>query len=319
MIPLTWPLLLTGKDPLMTRHLLPLLLLLAFSCARAEALKMEEVAPGVFVHHGVHEELDAGYHGDICNIGFIVGQKGVAVIDSGGSLKIGQQLKEAIRKITPLPILYVINTHVHPDHIFGNAAFKADNPIFVGHAKLAEAMERRRETYMRNNAAWLGADFVGSEMIKPTQTVDASMDIDLGGRSLHLTAWPPAHTSADLSVLDLDTATLWTGDLLFVERTPSMDGDTLGWLKLIPKLKETPAKRAIPGHGPVVEQWHEAFDNQQRYFEALLSDIRHQIKSGGTMEKAMDSAAAAEKSKWMLFDTVNRRNVNILYPQLEWE
>jgi glyoxylase-like metal-dependent hydrolase (beta-lactamase superfamily II) len=156
-------------------------------------------------------------------------------------------------------------------------------------------------------------------MIKPTQAVDTTLELDLGGRSLLLTAWPPAHTTADLTVLDRLSATLWTGDLLFVERTPSMDGDTLNWLKLIPKLKEIPAQRAIPGHGPAVDHWQASFDQEQHYFETLLSDIRNDIKKGIPMEQSMASAAASEKNKWALFGTVNRRNVNILYPQLEWE
>ena len=302
----------------MPRYLV-LLLLIAVSVAEAEPLKVNEVAPGVYVHQGIHEELDAGYHGDICNIGFVVGNNAVAVIDSGGTLKIGQQLREAIRKVTSLPIKFVINTHVHPDHIFGNAAFKEDQPKYIGHAKLPEAMERRREVYMRNNAAWLGEAFAGSEIVKPTQTVSDILDIDLGGRHLLLTAWPPAHTQADLSALDSATSTLWAGDLLFIERTPSMDGDTLSWLKLIPKLKAIEAKRVIPGHGPVTENWHEAFDNQEHYFQILLNDLRASIKKGIPMEKAMETAAASEKTRWKLFDTVNRRNVNILYPVLEWE
>lgn len=285
----------------------------------AQPLPIEEIATGVYVHHGIHEELDDGYHGDICNIGFIVGRKGVAVIDSGGTFNVGRQLKEAIRKVTDLPILYVINTHVHPDHIFGNAAFKADHPMYVGHAKLAEAMERRAETYLRNNAAWLGAAFAGSEIIKPTATVDTTLELDLGGRPLVLTAWPPAHTNTDVTVLDRNTATLWTGDLLFIERTPSMDGDTRNWLKLIPQLKEIPAKQAVPGHGPVTANWRAALDDEERYFDILLSDIRSSIRKGIPMGKTMNTAAASESSKWVLFDTVNRRNVNILYPQLEWE
>jgi quinoprotein relay system zinc metallohydrolase 2 len=303
----------------MLKNLLVLQLCLLSPLALAEPLPMQEVAPGVYVHHGVHEEMDAGYHGDICNIGFVVGKNGVAVIDSGGSLKIGQQLREAIRKVTDLPIKYVINTHVHPDHIFGNAAFKADHPAYVGHAKLAEAMERRKEIYLRNNAQWMGDAFAGSEIVKPTMAVESTLELDLGNRMLQLTAWPPAHTHADLTVFDLETATLWTGDLLFIQRTPSMDGDTLSWLKLIPQLKEINAKRAIPGHGPVSEKWREAFNDQQRYFEILLADIRQDIRNGVTMESAMGNAAASEKDKWVLFDVVNRRNINILYPQLEWE
>lgn len=296
-----------------------LLALLASPALFAEPLSMEEAAPGVYVHHGVHEDLDIGYHGDICNIGFIVGAKGVAIIDSGGSLAIGQRLRESVRKITDLPILYVINTHVHPDHIFGNAAFVQDNPVFIGHSNLANAMELRKEAYLRNNAAWLGEGAAGSTLVKPTQSVTASTELDLGDRVLLLTAYPTAHTNTDLTVLDHSSATLWTGDLLFVERTPSMDGDIHGWLAAIEKLRAVSALRAVPGHGPVVSDWNLALNDQQRYLETLLADIRSSIKNGESMERSMETAAASESEHWVLFETVNRRNVNLLYPKLEWE
>lgn len=303
----------------MHKVLMLLLCLLASPALFAEPLPMEEAAPGVYVHHGVHEDLDQGYHGDISNIGFVVGKNGVAVIDTGGSLAIGQRLRESVRKVTALPILYVINTHVHPDHIFGNAAFIQDKPVFVGHANLASAMEMRADAYLRNNVAWLGDAAKGSEIVKPTQAVANTLEVDLGERTLLLTAYPAAHTNTDLTVLDHSSATLWTGDLLFVERTPSIDGDILGWLAGIEKLRSISALRAIPGHGPVVSDWNLALNNEQRYLETLLSDIRASIKQGVSMEQTMETAAAAERDQWVLFDAVNRRNVNLLYPKLEWE
>jgi quinoprotein relay system zinc metallohydrolase 2 len=303
----------------MPKLFLALLLTGMLNIAVAAPLPVEQAAPGLYVHHGLHEELDVGYHGDICNIGFIIGSRGVAVIDSGGSLAVGQRLRETIRQVTDLPVLYVINTHVHPDHIFGNAAFLADNPAYVGHHKLAEAMERRREIYLRNNAAWLGADATGSELIKPTQSVESTMEIDLGNRKLLLTAYPVSHTNTDLTVLDITTASLWSGDLLFVERTPSIDGDIKGWLQTIAKLRQVPAQRIVPGHGAVAADWVHALDDEQHYLETLLNDVRASIKKGEVMEQSMDTAAASEKGKWMLFESVNRRNVNIIYPALEWE
>jgi quinoprotein relay system zinc metallohydrolase 2 len=289
------------------------------SSALADPLSVTEVATGVFVHQGVHEDLAEGYHGDIANIGFVVGKDAVAVIDSGGTLQVGERLREAIRVVTQLPIRYVINTHVHPDHIFGNAAFRQDNPQYVGHFKLGDAMELRRDSYLRNNAAVLGEAFAGSEIVKPTLPVKDALEIDLGQRVLQLKAWPAAHTNTDLTVFDKTSLTLWTGDLLFIERTPSMDGDTRNWLKLIPELKSIPAKIAIPGHGRFTNEWQAAFDREQHYFEVILSDIRASIKKGETMESTMDDAASSEKDSWVLFSTVNRRNVNLLYPQLEWE
>lgn len=302
------------------RKLLTLLTgLLLCTSAQADPLPMEEAAPGIYVHHGVHEDLDQGYHGDICNIGFIVGNNGVAVIDSGGSLAIGQRLREAVRKVTPLPVLYVINTHVHPDHIFGNAAFLADKPVYVGHANLANAMELRKDAYLRNNAAWLGEAAIGSDIVKPTQPVATTLQLDLGGRTLLLTAFPVAHTNTDLTVFDDATATLWSGDLLFIERTPSIDGDIKGWLQAIDQLGMVPAKRVIPGHGPLAADWKQALGKEQHYLETLLADVRASIKKGESMERTMETAASSEKDNWTLFHAVNRRNVNIIFPALEWE
>lgn len=294
-------------------------LLLTPTPALAEPLAMQEIGAGIYVHHGAHEDLSEGYKGDICNVSFVVGSKGVAVIDTGGSLRVGKRLHDAIRKVTTLPVLYVINTHVHPDHIFGNAAFIEDKAAFVGHAKLADAMELRKESYLRINSIWMGAEFAGSEMIKPSLPVKDKLELDLGNRKLQLTAYPTAHTNTDITVLDSKTATLWTGDLLFVERTPSIDGDLKGWLAVIEQLKTVPVQQMVPGHGAVAKDWKTALDNEQRYLSTLLNDMRNSIKKGEVMEKAMDTAAASEKDKWLLFDIVNRRNVNHAYPSLEWE
>ena len=312
----------------MRQFSLLLVSLVLISCAQAQdkaaiasnnTFAIENVGNGIYVHHGKHLDIDDGYQGDICNISFVVGSLGVAVIDTGGSFKVGNQLRDAIKNVTPLPILYVINTHVHPDHIFGNAAFKQDKPAFVGHAKLGDAMQLRQEAYDKLNSRYLGADAKGSEIVKPTVLVKEPMDLDLGDRSLKVTPYPNAHTNTDISVIDSKTSTLFTGDLLFIERTPVIEGDIKGLIAAIETLKTYPVKQVVPGHGPVAADWIGALNNEQRYLNAVLTDIRATIKSGGDMGKAMDTAAASEKDKWLLFDIANRRNVNTLYPALEWE
>src|SRR5439155_23995183 len=102
--------------------------------AETAALPVTEIASGIFVHNGVHEEASAENEDAIANIGFIIGDEAVAVIDPGGSFAEGSALRAAIRAQTDRPIRYVILTHVHPDHIFGAAAFRDDRPDFVGHA-----------------------------------------------------------------------------------------------------------------------------------------------------------------------------------------
>lgn len=300
-------------------HIFRLLFVLFPALAYAAPLPVAQVAPGVYVHHGEHKDLNAGYGGDICNIGFIVGDKGVAVIDTGGSPKIGAQLREAVRKVTRLPILYVVNTHVHPDHSLGNAAFKRDKPVFVGHDKLAETMAQRKEVYLRNQRVWVGKDAAGTELIPPTLQVGATHDIDLGGRILRLTAYPLAHSPTDLTVFDTASETLWTGDLLFIERTPSIDGSLPGWLAVIEQLRAIPARRVVPGHGSATGDLLAALDNEQRYLGTLLADVRAAIERGDSLEQTQSTAARSEQGRWLLFDIVNRRNVALVFPLLEWE
>lgn len=287
--------------------------------AAASDFAIEDIGNGIYVHHGKHLDIDVGYQGDICNISFVVGSKGVAVIDTGGSLKTGTLLRNAIKKVTDKPILYVINTHVHPDHIFGNAAFLQDKAQFVGHEKLATTMQLRKEAYDKLNIKYMGDDAKGSDIVLPTIMVKAPMALDLGDRKLTVTPYPTAHTNTDVSVIDSKTSTLFTGDLLFIARTPVLEGDIKGLIATIDTLKTYPVKQVVPGHGPFTKDWVQALNNEQRYLNALLTDIRANIKAGKSMGDAMNTAAAGEKDKWLLFDIANRRNVNTLYPALEFE
>jgi quinoprotein relay system zinc metallohydrolase 2 len=307
----------------MYKYFIAFLAVLLIACAHADVndneFTLENLGEGIYVHHGKHLDIDTGYQGDICNISFIVGSKGVAVIDTGGSLKVGNQLRNAIKKVTDKPILYVINTHVHPDHIYGNAAFLQDKPQFIGHEKLADAMELRKEAYAKLNEKFLGEDAKGSDIVKPNIAVKETMKFDLGDRTLSITPYPVAHTNTDITVIDSKTSTLLTGDLLFIERTPVVEGDIKGLIAAIDVIKTYPVKRVIPGHGPVAEDWMTALNNEQRYLNAVLTDVRSAIKNGDSMEHAMDTAAANERGKWVLFDVANRRNVNTIFSALEWE
>jgi quinoprotein relay system zinc metallohydrolase 2 len=279
-----------------------------------------EVAPGAFVHQGIHALYSPENKGNISNPGFVIGTDSIALIDSGGSAIVGQQLRDAIRTLSDRPIRYVINTHMHPDHIFGNAAFKADNPEFVAHHKMARGLSARAERYMSRNKDLLGEEaFKGIEIIMPTKGIDAVTRIDLGGRILELSPQKTAHTDNDLSVRDVSTGTLYLGDLLFAGHVPTIDGSIRGWIAVLDQLAKEPAARVVPGHGPASLAWPDGADPLRHYLNTLATDVRALIKDGKTISDAMASAGRSEKDAWNLFDDYNARNASAAFAELEWE
>ena len=286
----------------------------------SEPFNLEEVATGIYVHKGLHVEFEHPQHDDIANIGFIIGDKCIAVIDTGGSVNIGKTLLENIRKKSNLPVCYVINTHIHFDHVLGNFAFAGENPEFVGHSNLAAAMESNRAFFLEQFSQDLGPEPSENSIIGPTMTVKDTLELDLGNRVLLLTAYQTAHTDTDITVLDKNTGTLWMGDLLFKERIPALDGSLIGWLAVLEKFKNNnDIKFIIPGHGSPASNWKQSIEDESRYLKLLLDETRHAIAEGMFMEEVINTVGANEKKQWLLHEQHHRRNVSKSFTELEWE
>jgi quinoprotein relay system zinc metallohydrolase 2 len=284
-----------------------------------EAFTVQKVAPGLYFHLGRHELPNRTNHGAIANIGFVVGQQCVAVLDSGGNREQGRLLKEAIEKITDVPICYVINSHVHPDHIFGNRSFKESGVQFIGHKNLTRALQARATFYTQRSMEQLGINLTLQDIVLPDIAVTDSLTLDLGGRVLRVTAHDSAHTDNDLSVFDENSQTLWLSDLLFVEHLPVVDGSLKGWLKELKGLSRLKIKRVVPGHGPVIDNWRVALQRQESYLTMLLREVRAMIKEGKFIEQAIAEVGQNAAGQWALFDVFHKKNITFVFAELEWE
>jgi quinoprotein relay system zinc metallohydrolase 2 len=212
----------------------------------------------------------------------------------------------------------VINTHGHPDHVFGNAAFAADGAVFVGHKNLPRVLAERGPHYLDAFRRIMGEALMADvTLVAPTQLVADETKLDLGGRVLVLTAWRSAHTEADLTILDETSGTLFAGDLVFLRHLPVVDGSLRGWLAVAERLAQLPAARVVPGHGPIAP-WPLALTDEQRYLTGLAQELRALIARGTPIAKAPE-AGAAEAARWDLFEDYHARNATAGFAELEWE
>jgi len=299
--------------------LLGLLVFFSQNTLAVTAVSVTEITSGIFVHFGNHELPNKTNHGAVANIGFIVGDSCVAVIDTGGNPEQGYALKKAIEQTTDKPVCYVINTHVHPDHIYGNIAFKQKGVKFIGHKKLARAMATRGAYYIEKANEQLDIKLQEKHIIAPDKEVKKHLFIDLGGRKLRLTAHPTAHTDNDLTVFDQKTNTLWMSDLLFIEHLPVIDGSLKGWLSELNRMEKHHYQYVVPGHGPVVTDWPKSLQPEKHYLNTLLVEIRKMLAQGRFIEEAIETVGYSEKDKWKLFDQFHKRNVTTAFAELEWE
>jgi quinoprotein relay system zinc metallohydrolase 2 len=285
-----------------------------------------EIAAGVHVARGRHAVMGPDNGGHIANLGIVVGSEAVAVVDSGGSHAVGVALRAAVAAITDRPVRYLIHTHVHPDHVFGATAFTAGpgsgrghGPEIVGHAKHPRALSARAARYLAHHRDTMGAAGAGTDVVMPTRLVTDTATLDLGGRTLTLRAHATAHTDNDLTVRDDTTGTLFTGDLLFAEHIPTLDGSLRGWITELGRLETTQAARLVPGHGPESLPWPAGFAPQRRYLEAVSTAVRAVIARGGTIEEAMRGAARDESAAWLLSAEYHTRTIAAAFAELEWE
>jgi uncharacterized sulfatase len=239
-------------------------------------LAPRRIADGVYVLIGRTEDFSAANGGNIVNTGFIVGDSGVVVIDTGPSRRYGEQMLAAIRRVTALPVVLTVNTHHHPDHFLGNQAFPADTIAAL--AGTRRGIEADGEAFSENLYRMTGDWMAGTERVVPRRTLDAGR-LAVGGRDLEFFALA-GHTGADLVVLDHASGTVFAGDLLFHGRAPTTPhADPGRWLAALDWLEALPARRWVPGHGAISDDVSPIRETRA-YLRWLAATVRHAADAG---------------------------------------
>lgn len=291
---------------------------LASACVHANPLNYDlqprQIADGVWLLEGSTDNFSQANGGNIVNTGFIVTAEGVLVIDSGPSRRYGEAMRQAIARVTDKPLLKVMLTHHHPDHVLGNQAF-SDVPIAAlpgTTALLAEQGDAMAENMYRLVGDWMR----GTEVLLPTQSLEPGM-LEVGGRTLQLLALS-GHTGADLAILDVQSGVLFAGDLVFYQRALTTPGtpSLATWLADLDQLQQLPWKQIVPGHGPLASD--AAPFAQMRDYLGWLDDVmRSGAEQGAEMNELIRTAiperfAGISLSRYELI-----RSVSHLYPRYE--
>lgn len=277
-------------------------------------LQPKQIAENVWLLEGSTDNFEQRNGGNIVNTGFIVTEAGVVVIDSGPSKRYGEAMREAIAGVTDRPVIKVLLTHHHPDHVLGNQAF-AGVPI----AALAGTTELLREQgdAMAENMYRLVGDWMrGTEVVLPNETLQPGT-LEIGGHRLRLLALR-GHTGADLAVLDENSGVLFASDILFYQRaltTPNSPGLDI-WLADLDELQAQPWKLLVPGHGPVASD-DAPFVQMRDYLGWLDGLLRDAAASGADMNEVIDSPIPERFAGISLTRFELIRSVTHLYPKYE--
>ncbi len=252
-------------------------------------LKTQELAPGVYGLIASKPPVD--------NVGFVVGDNGVLVIDSHINGAMAGQIQDAVRRVTDKPIRYLVNTNYHGDHTFGNYAFPESTQI-IAHRATAERMqhfEREKQFLLRtvNNDA---AVFADSRLRMPDVVFEDYMRIDLGGRVVELYHFGPGNTPGDTVVYQPESQVAWTGNLVLGRGTIPflIEGGATAYLSTITQLSNTlELKTIIPGHGRMTSGI--ILSRYLNYLSELIHTVRQATQSAHTLDSALANLSLGEQ------------------------
>ena len=284
--------------------LLFLMALPAWADAPKPFFTLHELAPGVWAAVSVPGSHAGG------NTGFVVGKDSVAVIDTFQTQPAAEALLDAIRKTTPLPIRYVINTHYHLDHVMGNEIFEKAGAVVLAQDNV-RAWERTENLKFFGPAPKPEDKALVAGLTLPSVTYKDGVTLWLGDRKI-IVKVVQGHTGGDSAVIVPDADVVFTGDLFWDHTLPNLiDADTAQQIATDDAfLKDYPKATFVPGHG---ELGHgdevRAFRDYLATLRQAVTDARAAGKSGQALTDVVLPALTQKYGDWSAFDYFAVHNI----------
>lgn len=229
------------------------------------------------------------------NVGVFVGDEGVLLVDSQFEPH-AEDLLAAVRTLTDGEIRFLINTHVHPDHIGGNAPLATDGVLIFAHDNMRVRLLERRSRFPRGNGGFLPQAPVDA---RPFVTYDNGITFHFNGEEVRVFLAPPAHTDGDTFVHFPESDVLHLGDVFRTTSYPIIDvynGGTLAGtieaLDLAISLAG-PETKVIPGHGVKVVGKQELIQFRDMVVD-VSNRVRELIAEGNTIDAVMKARPTAD-------------------------
>ncbi len=300
-------------------HLLLILPLLGLTkTAFALEINYQPVAPGVYAHIGDTGMRTLENEGMNANAGFIVTEAGVVVVDSGSTWKVAEQMHAAIRRITPQPVKYVINTGGQDHRWLGNGYFKAQGAEILAASAAIDDMKARGAMHVQGLARELKDKIAGTEVVLPTRTFGKKEVLTLGGREIHLLFFHGGHTPGDSVVWLPRDGVLFSGDLIYVDRLLGVlpFSHTGNWIASFAAMEALQPKRIIPGHGAVTNL-PKAQRESRDYLQHLATHMRRAVDNMVDLQKALNSLDHSAWASLRHYELLKGGNASRVYLEME--
>ncbi|MGB5965016.1 MAG: MBL fold metallo-hydrolase [Sulfurimonadaceae bacterium] len=279
-------------------------------------LKPVQVNDKVYCFFGKPEVMDTKNNGNMVNSCFVdLGQEWL-VIDPGPTFAYAKEAWREITAVKKMPVVFVLNTHVHDDHWLGNGFYISQGAEVLGTSAFEEDVNPTAVTRMEQRISKEAYALTSPKL--PTKMIDQNTTLHRNGTEIRLiNVDTKAHTSGDILVYLPKMQTIFCGDVVFNDRIPSLrDGDISGWIATLEMIKAMAPTYVIGGHGNEVQA--DAVDLTYRYLVQLRAEVREAVDNGDGIDSAVKTVKMAEFASVALYKEMHARNVEAVYRMLEW-